>query len=316
MSTGADFVTRFSGQSQATWEKGAVDAALAGDYVDWPFVEVPLTVPPSLAGHTASVRVTSDVFSVGDSGNFLRLPLSPVPAQQIANLRGLLLPTRKIAHDIYLASPVKLVPLPQNNKGPNLPQYAEYDAKVQAELEKENAPFDSLISGHKKDVVIWRGLRPGKVAIYGWFKPDGTRIQPLSDVHDDHYADYSHGIRFVAPTMTIDGQTMNVEDVLRDPKLSAWVSDEGPYHVVRYPVPRGVPGSSPPSGGGGVAATPLTQGVLSWLSGLFHSSSPSPSSENTRDEGLSLFAKTGLIVATSTTLGVLLFTTLRHLRRS
>ena len=39
----------------------------------------------------------------------------------------------------------------------------------------------ALVAGHKKDVVISAKLAgsPGKVAIYGWHRTNGTAIQPL-----------------------------------------------------------------------------------------------------------------------------------------
>jgi hypothetical protein len=93
----------------------------------------------------------------------------------------------------------------------------------------------SLVAGHKKDVVITNRLdrMPGRVAIYGWHRPGGRPIQPLSLVHHVSYADYSHGIRFVLKTMIVDGARKSVEAVLRDPTLSPLLSDEGPIRRPR-----------------------------------------------------------------------------------
>jgi len=262
--TGSDFALKFLKSSQNAWEEGAVQAALSGDVVPWPMVEVPLSVPGTATtqGHTGSVFVASDVFSVGTRDNFLRLPLAPIAAQRIANiLGGFLLPTRKLSQDIYNSSSVKVAPLPLQNKGPNLPQYVNHNQQVQAQIDAAGGKPGQLIGGHKKDVVIWANLRPGKVGIFGWFKLDGqpanvvpenkTRIQPLFDGHDDHYADYSHGIRFVSPDMTLDGKTVKLEDVLKDSKLAGLVSDEGPLKTVRYPTPKNLPGGNPTGSGSG-----------------------------------------------------------------
>ena len=48
---------------------------------------------------------------------------------------------------------------------------------------------------------------------------------------------YSHGMRLVAGTMTVDGTERQVSDVLRDPVLSRLLSDEGVIRSPRYPVP-------------------------------------------------------------------------------
>jgi hypothetical protein len=56
----------------------------------------------------------------------------------------------------------------------------------------------------------------------------------LSIVHVDWYVDYSHGIRPVGRMMRVDGREMSYEDLLRDPRLSALVSDEGVIERSRY----------------------------------------------------------------------------------
>ena len=90
-----------------------------------------------------------------------------------------------------------------------------------------------------------RRLRPGlplaagALAIYGWHRLDGRPIQPLSLVHEASYADYSHGIRFMQPTMLVDGQERPLDDVAREPALSALVTDEGPMRSLRVAAPFG-----------------------------------------------------------------------------
>ncbi len=257
-----DFLTAYLHTAQPAWEEAAIHAMTTGEAVDFPFVEVPLSAPASgpAAGHAGSVFVSSDVFSVGTPASFLRLPMSPIGGQRAANVRGYLLPTRKIANDVFKAATVKLKPQPapsfgQSNKGPNLQQYDDHDKVVTGQMEAggiQPGDVSRLVTGHKKDVVISNVWKPGHVVIYGWFNPDGSRIQPLFAGHDDHYADYSHGIRFVKNDMTLDGQPAKLEDVLKG-TLSALVSDEGPIKTVRYPVPGGY---VPPSGGGGGSAGP------------------------------------------------------------
>lgn len=125
------------------------------------------------------------------------------------------------------------------NKGANLAQYAEHSRVVDAQLRSAQGLHPSNatvpISGHKKDVILSNIWKPGKVVIYGWYRPDGTHIQPKSNIHGDFYVDYSHGIRLVAPTMIVDGQNMNVEDVLNSPTYAGVLSDEGHLVRTRYP---------------------------------------------------------------------------------
>src|SRR5690606_9057358 len=92
------------------------------------------------------------------------------------------------------------------------------------------APMGSLVAGHKKDVVVTPRLDslPGRVAIYGWQRPDGSNIQPLNTSHTSEHVDYSHGIRFILDTVVIDGTPHELRMLLRDPLLAALLSDEGP----------------------------------------------------------------------------------------
>ncbi|HRP08946.1 MAG TPA: ABC transporter permease, partial [Gemmatimonadales bacterium] len=88
----------------------------------------------------------------------------------------------------------------------------------------------ALVAGHKKDVVVTPRLDslPGRVAIYGWQKPDGSVIQPLNTSHTTEHVDYSHGIRFVLDEVMVDGTPHELRMLLRDPLLAGLLSDEGP----------------------------------------------------------------------------------------
>src|SRR5262249_47330721 len=95
-----------------------------------------------------------------------------------------------------------------------------------------------LTAGHKKDIVISARPRiaPGRLAIYGWLREDGSPIQPLSTMHDAKDADYSPGGRLVDRTMMVDGASCDVMDVLRDRSLCALLSDEGVVDPPAYAV--------------------------------------------------------------------------------
>ena len=84
---------------------------------------------------------------------------------------------------------------------------------------------------------------PGRIAIYGWHRLNGSPIQPLSTVHGACYADYSHGIRLVSETALVDGKATSVYDMLQDPVLARVLSDEGPIPHVRELIARTEGGS-------------------------------------------------------------------------
>jgi hypothetical protein len=255
---GSDFVRQFASAKPAAWESAALDLARRGQAFAWPLAAVSF----SNDAHTLIVQVASDYFAIGEEGDVLRLPLTPLSAQRVADALGMLLPTPKMVKAIHEQAAVKLttqglVP----NRYANLAQYAEQNARVEAEL----AGRRGLTSGHKKDVVLGNQMRagnvvrPGNVLIYGWMRPivppgvdafpmmtapeiapkaGPWRVQPYSGVHGDDYVDYSHGIRLVAPDAVLDGKVVQLEEVMQSPALARLISDEGPLRATRYPVPK------------------------------------------------------------------------------
>lgn len=274
---GSAFASTFP--SFAAWESSAVSLEASGENIPTTFVQVTLSHPD---GRSAIIDVASDYFSVGEADDFLRLPLTPTTAQRVANLKGMLLPTPKLVYTIWQQSNVKLTPVSiaalkpaESNKGANMAQYLRHNAAIQAQL----AGQAGLISGHKKDVVVGNIAKPGKVLIFGWYRPspdvfdDRTAMenpkrqptQPYSNVHGDFYVDYSHGIRFVSPLMTVEGKEMETEKVYTDSKFSGFISHEGPVRQPRYPAP--FPnGTKPP-----VASAPRAPGKLAVFTGRYPS---------------------------------------------
>ena len=231
---GSEFLAANAGKSLAQWEASAVALAQQDSFVPWPMIPVQV----ESGTHTGTFFVSSDYFAIGDTTDYVRLPLTPTSAQRIANDRGMLLPTSKMVEAIWRASPVKLSPSPLvPNKGANLDQYAQHSRVIDAQI--PSGGLGSLTSGQKKDVILSNIWKPGKVVIYGWYRPDRTFIQPKSNIHGDFYVDYSHGIRLVSPNMQVDGQSMSVEDVLESPEFAPLLSNEGPIRRVRYPAGTG-----------------------------------------------------------------------------
>jgi hypothetical protein len=187
------------------------------------------------------IWVTSDYLAVGSDEDFLRVPLFPSSAQRVADRAGCLLPTRRIVDAVWRAAPTKLAPS-TIAPGPDMissERYFRHDARIEKQRREKGHRVGDLVAGHKKDIVVTPLLaeRPGKLAIYGLIRPDGTAIQPLSSVHSAEYVDYSHGVRLVHRTMLVGVRERSVQEVLADPELSALLSDEGPILRPRYPVP-------------------------------------------------------------------------------
>lgn len=218
---------------------------------------VPVEVTATVQGRlrTATFRVAPDFLGVGSDADWLRMPMTPALAQRLADRLECALPTRRMVDAIWAQAPVKLSPHPfspaeHDILSPDL----FYRHHLQIETQRAGRPQSQMVAGIKKDVVCSARIatRPARVVIYGWHRLDGTPIQPLSGVHADHYADYSHGIRLVREAMTVDGAPTTVTAVLADPQLHVLLSDEGAIPEPRYPAAprpsadRQPPGRAPP----------------------------------------------------------------------
>ena len=178
--------------------------------------------------------VIPDYLSIGSDKDFARIPLTPMTAQSIADSLHCFLPTRKMVNDIYEAAKVKLEPVPM---------YAFRDSAVTMYqhnliIEGQRKLRKGLIAGIKKDLVITeklsRDLKPDRVAIYGWQKPDGKPIQPLYTGHVNWYVDYSHGTRLVYRMIYVNKKPMDYIDVLKDKNLRRLLCDEEYCDCYRY----------------------------------------------------------------------------------
>lgn len=201
-------------------------------------------VPVTVSGETArgaariTVCVLPDYLAVGSNANFLYVPLGLKAALQIAIRFRSLLPTPKLVDAIYAASAVKLTPepLPASDSMRTTAYVLEHTRLIDLQRALHLEPLGVLTAGDKKDLVLTGRLwsMPGRVAIYGWHRLDGEPIQPLSTVHGERYADYSHGVRLVSHTVYVNGVERRLEDVLADPMLAPLLTREGALpHLTR-----------------------------------------------------------------------------------
>jgi hypothetical protein len=184
--------------------------------------------------HTLSYEVMPDYLAVGSDTDFIRVPMTPMAAQRIADAFGCVLPTRKVVNDVYREAAVKLEPRPLTEEREAVKTFVQHHTIIEGQ--REGKTLGALVAGIKKDVVVTNRLteKPNRVAIYGWHKRDGNPIQPLTIVHRDTYVDYSHGIRLMKRTVLLDGKPRDIRDILRSPELCSLLSDEGAFHVPGY----------------------------------------------------------------------------------
>jgi len=185
--------------------------------------------------HRGTAWVTVDYLSIGTDEDHLVVPLDLPTALAVARDRGMLLPTPKLVDAIWEQADLRVAPdpMPPTERMRSMDYSLRHRDRIAQRLPRFARGL--LVAGHKKDLVLTRKLlrRRERVAIYGWHRPDGTPIQPVSTWHGASYADYSHGVRLVSEDVIVDGQPMSLYDALADPVL-AWVfSAEGPLPARR-----------------------------------------------------------------------------------
>ena len=194
-----------------------------------------ITYSRSLGGKNYEIQlfVMPDYLAIGSDSDFVHIPMNPLTAQKIADHFAYVLPTPLLVDRIYQNADVKLSPKPMKpNKAMHTNSYySAHTSTISKQLTENSSSNRDLIAGHKKDVVITNRLmkkrRIRRVAIYGWHRKNGRPIQPLSLVHDERYADYSHGIRLIFNSVKINGEWMPLVEVMRHPTLSYLVSKKG-----------------------------------------------------------------------------------------
>ena len=229
---GRGFAAATTGLSDSERYRASADEILAGNVPAFLRVLAPVQLSRRDGGEgpqSATIFVTSDYLAVGSRHDFLRVPLDLPQAGRVATHLGMALPTSLMVDAIYAAAPTVVAPspMPPTHQMRSMPYVLEHHTRV--ERARAGQPVMPLMAGHKKDLVLTRRLhdQPDRVAIYGWHRPSGRPIQPLSLVHGKGYADYSHGVRLVSRTVVVDDQALDLFDALEDPDIAPLLTREG-----------------------------------------------------------------------------------------
>jgi hypothetical protein len=238
--TGSAFIASIAHANREPREAATLREILAGNIPS--FLRTLQTVEARVAGpdgaiHVVQYEVMPDYLAIGSDSDFVRMPMTPHTAQAFGDVYGFVLPTPKMADDIWTAARVRVEPRPLTRDRDSTLTFLEHHRIVEAQL--AGARRGALVAGIKKDVVVSNRLleRPNRVAIYGWHYLNGQPIQPVYAGHVDWYIDYSHGIRPVRRRMRVDGVPMTFEAILADSTRRALLSDEGVLLVTRYERP-------------------------------------------------------------------------------
>lgn len=232
--TGSSFVEGILAVGGAKRDRMVAEQVLMGNIPDFLRAFVPVTLSGEFPGQgevSVTICVSPDYLAVGDDEDFVRVPLGLPTAAGLADAFGYLLPTSKMVDAIHAQASLRLTPEPMSPtpQMESTDYFWRHDRAVERQRSKSHVGLGDLTAGQKKDIVLTNRLRskPGRVAIYGWHRPNGKPIQPLSTVHQANYADYSHGLRFVGPVALVNGVPMRLSAILQDPTLARIVSSEG-----------------------------------------------------------------------------------------
>jgi len=182
--------------------------------------------------------------AIGSDQDYLYIPLTPSTAQYLADKLNCSLPTRKIVDKIYTNSEFTLSPqpIPPSDKMTTIQVFEQHTDSIKQQfsiLGFDRSAF-GIVAGHKKDIIISNkiyapDLSNESVVIYGWHLGEDNPIQPVYNGHTAMYADYSHGVRLISRLAFINGDSIHLDDILRDPDLSILLSGEGVISKPYYP---------------------------------------------------------------------------------
>ena len=243
---GSEFVNQTSGLNLTSREKAIVREILSGNVPSFVRKLRPLKINQTINGKSYEFMFFSvcDYLAIGSDQDYLYIPMTPSTAQYLADKMQCSLPTKKMVDIIYNNAETKLAPqpIPPSNKMTTIPVFWQHTDSIKQQIAKMgfDRSADHIIGGHKKDIIISNKIYStdrsyDRVVIYGWHLSINNPIQPVYNGHDALYADYSHGVRFISKFAFINGDSIQVDDILKDPNLSILLSHEGVISKPYYP---------------------------------------------------------------------------------
>lgn len=243
---GSDFVARVSGKSIEDRERAVVREILSGNVPSFSRKFRAIKLHQIVEADTVELIyfVACDYLAIGSDQDYLYMPLTPSTAQYLADTLNCSLPASKIVDHIYRTSEITLAPqpIPPSDKMTTIEVFEQHTDSIN--LQFALAGFDrtagQIVAGHKKDIIISHKIYSSerdfdRVVIYGWHLSENNPIQPVYNGHIARYADYSHGVRFIAKLAFINGDSVQLEKILKDPILAPLLSDEGVISKPYYP---------------------------------------------------------------------------------
>lgn len=188
-------------------------------------------------GTQVQFKAGLDYLAIGSDDDYVRIPITPILAQNLSEKYGWGLPTRAMAHSIHDLADIKLV-------GIGLVNNEEDELKMQGIgfMQRHNKDINkqlgakglerlrsgkALVAGHKKDVIISRYVidHPNGAMDYSGLYTDGKNPVQDNPAHEWTYRDYSHGFRPIGGDVVIaypDGSTQSMKyyDAIKNPQIA------------------------------------------------------------------------------------------------
>ncbi len=229
-------------------EKLIFDAVMAkGKPTDAQLVPVTISLPD---GSKLTYKVLPDFLQIDG----IRVPVTGVTAQRIANAFGMSLPTAKMSKQIWDAADTKLAPQPMSAGGVIGGKHYSGQEVVDHKISDSDTSIafneridnqlkgkkPALVAGSMKDIVS--PDKEGHLGLYGLYHTNGKAIQDSSitphSIHD--HTEYASGVRLVSGDVTItkpDGTTevKKMDQVFQDPNLGKALSNTGAMGKYKTP---------------------------------------------------------------------------------
>jgi len=221
-------------------EKEILDAVSSG--------QADLLWTPVSVSEDLTVFTTADALRIGEPGDSVRVSMTCLTQQRVADMLSAYLPTAKLVDDIWVRSTVRLGPFPQPINSTKAGMLKHHE-----ELEGARAGRMGLISGWKDWTVGKRLIKNSKAAQnYGWHIDTtkdswkgirlhngatvGKVIQPASLAHDVHHVDYSQLCRLVMRKGIYQGRLVDLSELITQPAHAGSLSSEGAISTgMRHP---------------------------------------------------------------------------------
>lgn len=243
---GSEFVKQITGLSVTDREKAVVREILSGNVPSSSRKLKPLKIIETVNGKSYELLffATCDYIAIGSDQDYLYIPMTPSTVQYLADNLNCSLPTKKIVDIIYAKAEIKLEPqpIPSSDIMTSVPVFRQHTDSVKQQIIQlgHERSADKILAGHKKDIIISNKIysterTSDRVVIYGWHLDEDNPIQPVYYGHTALYADYSHGVRLISKSAFINGDSIQVDDILKDPNLSILLSCEGVISIPNYP---------------------------------------------------------------------------------